>query len=72
MTLWQFNLLIGGELLLLAAVGFFGAKRVQARAMSPQPLHPATPHTHERLVILRGAGKLVERLPLRGACATAG
>jgi hypothetical protein len=35
MTLWQLELLIGGEFLLLAAVGFFGAKRLQARGYAP-------------------------------------
>lgn len=35
MTLWQFNLLIGGELLLLTAVAFLGAKRLQARGYEP-------------------------------------
>jgi hypothetical protein len=31
MTLWQFDLLIGGDFLLLAAVAFLGARRLQAR-----------------------------------------
>jgi hypothetical protein len=35
MTLWQLDLLIGGEFLLLAAVAFFGAKRLQAWGYAP-------------------------------------